>query len=208
MKQFWEKYKLTFYILRHPFDGFYVMKYEKKGSIGVALLNFVLLWISFSAMGQYSSLIVDQSHPLAQNSLLDGASIFIVLFLWSVANWSVTSLTDGEGKFKEIFMANCYALTPLILVLIPMTLVSNVLAEGEGAFYFLVISFAIMWFVFLAFCGMVMVHNFTAGKAIATIFFTFIALLIIVFLIALLFALWQQMITFFRSIYLELVFRY
>jgi len=208
MKHFWEKYKLAFYVLRHPFDGFYMMKYEKKGSLGVAFLNFILFWISYSFMGQYASLIVDQSHPLQQNSLIDGISILSVLVLFSLANWSVTSLTNGEGKFKEIIMANCYALTPLILSFIPITLISNVLAEGEGAFYFLVINFAVMWFVFLAFAGMIMIHNFSAGKAVATVFLTFIALLIIVFLIALMFMLWQQMIVFFRSIYMEIVFRY
>jgi hypothetical protein len=132
----------------------------------------------------------------------------MLLILWSAANWSVTSLTDGEGKFKEILMANCYAMTPMILIFIPASLFSNVLAEGEGAFYFLAVNIAIVWFVLLAYVGMVTVHNFTAGKALATLFLTVLALLIIAFLIALLFTLWQQLFTFVVSLYTEIVYRY
>ena len=207
MSSFWRDYKLNFYILRRPFQGFYAMKYEGRGKMSVALLNFLALWISFSFTRQYSSIIVDQTYPLNLNSFLDGASIMGILLLWSAANWSITSLTDGEGKFKEIFMANCYAFMPLILFLIPAALFSNILAEGEGAFYFMLMQIALMWFLALGFIGMVTVHGFTVGKAIFTLFLTFIALLIIVFLISLVMMLWQQVVVFFFSVYTEIIFR-
>lgn len=208
MKRFWNRYKLTFYVLRHPFDGFYEMKFNRQGTLWIALINFLLLWISVSFKNQYTSVIVNQSYPLGLNSLRDGGTLLAMLVLWSVANWSVTSLTDGEGKLKEIFMANCYAMTPMILTYIPATLLSNVLAEGESAFFVLIIGVATVWFVLLVFVGMVTVHNYTAGKALVTVFLTLVALLVIVFLVALLSTLWQQLITFVRSIYTEIAFRY
>jgi len=207
MRAFWDRYKLMFYILRHPFDGFYMMKFEKKGTLWLALLNFLLLWISVSFNNQYASALVDQRYPLAMNSLYDGTSLFGILILWTAANWSVTSLANGEGKFKEIIMAICYSFTPIILTFIPATLLSNVMTEGETTFYFLIINAGIVWFILLAYVGMVTVHNYTALKALATLFLTVIAMLIIVFLIGLLFALWQQMITFAMGIYRELQFR-
>jgi hypothetical protein len=207
VSKFWEKYKLTFHLLAHPFDGFYAMKYEKRGSMLVAAVNFLLMWVSLSFRNQYASVVVNTGWPLAYNSLIDGGSLLLILVLWSAANWSVTSLTDGEGKFKEIIMANCYAMTPLILTFIPATLLSNLLALEESAFYFLIIIVAVVWFLLLAYVGMVTVHNFTAGKALATLFLTLLALLVIVFLIALLFTLYQQLYTFVYSIYIELVYR-
>lgn len=208
MRNFWSSYKQVFYIMRHPFDGFYAMKYEGKGRMSVAFVNFLLLWISYSFMNQYSSLVVNQRYPLAMNSIAEGFSLFSILILWSVANWSVTCLVDGEGKLKEIFMANCYAFTPIIMLFIPATLLSNVLADGEGAYYFLIVNFALAYFLFLAFVGMVTVHNFSASKALATLVFTVIALLIIAFLIGLLFTLWHQLYTFVYSIYTEITYRY
>ena len=55
--------------------------------------------------------------------------------------------------------------------------------------------------------GIMQVHNYTLGKTLITLFLTFVAVLIIIFLALLLFNLVSQVITFFKSIYLELIFR-
>ncbi|MBQ8752591.1 MAG: hypothetical protein IJZ13_05765, partial [Clostridia bacterium] len=39
-----EKIKYAFYVLTHPFDGFYDLKHEKKGSLILATV-FILLWV-------------------------------------------------------------------------------------------------------------------------------------------------------------------
>ena len=200
-------FELPLYIMRHPFDGFYRMKHMGEGRISTALILFVLLWLSFVFMQQYSSITVSTAHPQMHNSIRDGASIFGILVLWSISNWSVTSLTDGEGKFKEIFMGNCYAFTPLIIAMIPMTLFSHLMTDTEGAFFFMAITAAVIYFIFLAYVAMVTVHNYSAGKALATVFLTFIAMLIIVFLGTILMVLLQQMYSFAVSIYTELAFR-
>ena len=199
--------ELPLYIIRHPFDGFYRMKHMGEGRVSTAFILFFLLWISFVFMQQYANITVSTTHPQAHNSIRDGASIFGILVLWSVSNWAVTSLTDGEGKFKEIFMGNCYAFTPLILTMIPMTLISYLMTDTESAFFFMAITAAVIYFIFLAYVAMVTVHNYGAGKALGTVFLTFIAMLIIVFLGTILMVLLQQMYSFAVSIYTELAFR-
>jgi hypothetical protein len=129
------------------------------------------------------------------------------LILFCVSNWSVTSLTNGEGKLKDIFMVVCYAMTPLVLTVIPATIISNVLSQEEADFYFMMLSIGMIYFVFLVFAGLVVVHNYTASKALLTVILTFVALLVIVFLITLLLTLWQQLYVFAYSIYVELMFR-
>ena len=207
LKKIKEAYELPFYILKRPFDGFYRLRHDNEAKIWVAIINIILLWFSISFMNQYASITVATPHPLAHNSLRDGLTVIIILLLWCVSNWSVTSLTDGEGRFKDIFLANCYAMTPLILFIVPATLFTNLLADTEAAFYFMILTIAIIWFIFLLFVGMVVVHNYTAVRALLTVFLTFIALLIIVFLSMLLIALLQQMLGFAFNIYTEMSFR-
>lgn len=200
-------YRLPLYIITNPVDGFYAMKYEKQGTIKVALLNLVLLGIAYAINTQYTSIIVSQRHPNMMNTWFDFQILIIMLILFSVSNWSVTCLTNGEGRFKDIVMAICYAMTPLILTIIPATIISNFLSEQETGFYNMILAVGVGYFVFLVFLGLLTVHNYTVVQALLMVFFTFIALLVIVFLIALLFTLWTQLMSFVFSVHREIVFR-
>jgi len=207
MRKIFGFYALPLHILFRPINGFYEMKFEKQGNLKIALLNFVLVCISFAFFNQYTSILVNESHPHWLNSLGDFFNIAAVLLLFCLSNWAVTSLTDGEGKFMEILMAICYAMTPLILTLIPAALLSNVITIDEAGFFHLLVGFGVLWFVVLVFVGLIVVHNYTVLKAISTIFLTAVALLIILFLITLFFTLVQQLVVFIQSLYREVSFR-
>ena len=207
MKKIFKFYALPLYILVHPFDGFYEMKHQQKGTLKLALFNFLMVCVSVSFLNQYTSLRIVTRHPHTLSSLQDFIMLTVALLLFCVANWAVTTLTDGEGKFKEILMACCYAMTPIVLTFIPLAGISNAMAEQESGFFFMILYFAIAYAVLLGFIGLVSIHNYTPSKAIITIFLTFIAVLIIVFLFALLLTLWQQLVVFVNSIYIELMFR-
>lgn len=202
-----EYFKLTTYVIFHPADGFYSMKYEKQGKVGIIFINLLLFWLSFTFQKQYAGFAMNETHPLDINILVDFATVVGMFLLWCVGNWSVTTLMNGEGSFKDIAMATSYAMTPVILIFIPATIISNVMVFSEKEFYFLVISLAIVWAVLLLFMGIYTVHNYTVGKAVATIILTIIAILIITFLIGLMLSLVQQMYGFVESIYMEIAYR-
>ena len=207
VKNFFKLYSLPMYIMVKPFDGFYAMKHQNEGTLKLAFFNFFLLLLSYAINNQYASLVVNPQNPLTLNSVTTWVTLTGALILFCVSNWSVSSLTDGEGRLKDIFMAVCYAMTPLVLTIVPATIISNFLSAEESGFYFMIMGVGVIYFVFLVFVGMVVVHNYTATKAIFTVFLTFVALLIIVFLITLLLTLWQQLWVFAYSIYTELMFR-
>ena len=200
-------YKLPLYVMIRPFSGFYAMKYEGQGTMWVALFNFIMVSLSLSFSAQYASIVVNPRHPNMIHSVWDFVAVTTAVTLFCVSNWAVTSLTDGEGRFKDIFMAVCYAMTPIVLTFIPASIFSNILTYDEGAFYHMIISIAIAWFAFLVFAGLVTVHNYTATKAVATVLLTFVALLIILFLTALMSTLWNQLWIFVYSLYFEISFR-
>ena len=207
MKNILKFYSLPLRILVRPINGFYEMKFEKKGTLRVALLNLLLVCISYAFYNQYTSILVNARHPLNLHSIFDSISVIILLVLFCASNWAVTSLTDGEGKFIEIVMAICYAMTPFVLILIPATLFSNILTIQETGFFNMLISFSVIYFLFLSFIGLVVVHNYTVAKAIFTMLLTFVAILIILFLVTLLITMLQQLYTFIWSLYLEISFR-
>jgi hypothetical protein len=183
------------------------MKFNKEGRLWLAFLNFFVVCVSLAFAEQYTSQLVLPRDTMHMNSFWQFVTLSAMLILFCASNWSVTSLTDGEGKFKEIIMAVCYAMTPLVLTIIPATVLSDFLTVEEAGFYFMILSAATFYFVFLVFAGLVTVHNYSASKAIITVILTFIALVVIVFLMTLLFTLLNQFATFVSSVYSEIIFR-
>ncbi len=200
-------FAFMFYILRHPFDGFYVMKHQRMGRRSVIALNSALLWLAMSCRILYSSFIVNDTPPEAFNGLTVASGIALLLLLWCVANWAVTTLMDGEGRMLDIAMAAAYAMTPLILCFAVSTALSNVLSMEEMAFSTMIAGFGIVWFLALVFIGNLTVHNYTGAKTVGTMFLTLLAILVIIFLGALVFSLTQQLFAFFQYVYTELSYR-
>jgi len=200
-------YMLPLYILVRPIKGFYALKFEKQGRMWLALANYLAVCISMAIMTQYSSVLVNFRNPAFINSMRDFFITTIALVLFCVSNWAVTSITDGEGKLKEIFMTVCYAMTPITLLFIPATVLSNVLTSNEVGFYFMLVSFATFWFAVLTVVGLIVIHDYGVGKALATFVLTIVALLVIVFLLTLLLTLVQQLYVFLNGLWTEITLR-
>ncbi|HIW34551.1 MAG TPA: YIP1 family protein [Candidatus Paenibacillus intestinavium] len=194
-------------VIFKPFDSFWDMKYENKGKLKVVYTLIALTILAFILQKKYSGFLVNYSDPRTLNSIMDVVTVILPFLLWCVANWSITTLMGGEGKFLEIVKATGYSLTPIILVYIPMTYVSRFMAEEETAFYYLLISIASIWFVWLLFIGIMTVHQYTVLKTIITIGLTIVVMGIIVFLGALVLSMVQQIYEFIYNVYREMLFR-
>lgn len=205
MKHDWIKF--PFHIIFHPYDGFWDLKYENKGRLRVAMTILLLMVVATSLMNQFAGFLVNFNDPRYLNTLDDLMFTVLPFFLFCVANWSVTTLMEGEGKFREIVVATGYALLPMILVNLPLTFISRFMTSEETAFYWMLNSFAALWFLYLLFVGNMTIHQYTAAKAVFTLFLTVIAMGIIVFLGALALTISMDMYWFVYDVYRELIFR-
>ncbi|MGO4372846.1 Yip1 family protein [Paenibacillus sp. 2TAB19] len=205
MKQDFIKFPL--HLIVHPFDGFWDMKYDGKGKVRVALFILALVVLSVILQNQFAGFLVNYNDPRYLNSLTQLITIVFPFFLWCVSNWAITTLMDGEGKFKEIVMATGYALLPLVLIYVPFTVASRFMVQEETAFYYLFNSISTIWFIGLLFVGTMTVHQYSAMKTIVTMILTVIVMGIIVFLGTLVMSMMQQIYEFIVNIYRELIFR-
>jgi hypothetical protein len=141
------------------------------------------------------------------NSLMEIVYVAVPVLFWCVANWSLTTLMDGEGKFVEIFTSTCFALIPLIVINFPWIWLSNVISLQETSFYYFSNSFAALWSLYLLFVGNMTVHQFTPAKTIATMLLTVAAMGFMAFLCLLFLSLVQEIVAFVSTIYQEIVLR-
>ncbi|HIW32940.1 MAG TPA: YIP1 family protein [Candidatus Paenibacillus intestinavium] len=201
--------KYPLYLILHPFDGYWELKYERnqKQSLIFAIAILFMLALTNILSSQYSGFVVHIVDPKSMNSFMEIIYVLVPVLFFCIANWSLTTLLDGEGKFVEIFTSTCFALIPLVLINFPWIWLSNVISMEESVFYYFSSSLALIWFVFMLFIGNMTIHQFSPSKSILTILLTIVAMGFMAFLSLLFFSLIQQIISFISVIYQELALR-
>lgn len=198
-RTFWEEVLFAFHLIMHPFDGFWDLKHEKRGSVRGAIFYVALasLTVVYSSVGM--AYIFNPYSAYSGNGFnffYSIATVIVPLALWCVANWCITTLFDGEGTLKDIFISTSYSLLPMTLTLIPATLLSNIAVEGEGAMITLVSTLGFIWMGLLIFFGTMTTHGYSMGKNILATLGTILGMLFIMFLIMLFFNLIRGMVGF------------
>lgn len=203
-----EELMYAFYVIFHPFDGFYDLKREKRGSYLSSTIILVVAVICF-ALKTLCSGFLFQSQEVSESpdilSLL--SNILIPFLLWCIANWCLTSLMDGEGKMGEIYIASCYSLVPIILLFIPATILSNVLLLEEAMFVSYCVGIAYVWTGFLLVIGTLVTHNYSFSKNVLVCILSIVGIGIMLFIILLFLSVSGRLLSFIQNLLYELSFR-
>jgi len=193
--------------MTRPFDGFWDLKNEKRGSVGAAMVILFFVILARIIVRQYTGFVFNQNDLTELNLINEVAGVILPFVLWCVANWALTTLFDGEGNFKEIVMFSAYALVPYVIINIPLAFISQGLIDSEGAFITFFSNLGVAWSGFLLFVGTLTIHQYTPGKTFGIILFIIIGMGIILFIGMLFFILIQQMINFVISFIKEIALR-
>ena len=205
-KTYGQELLYVFHVIFHPFDGFWDLKHEKRGSVraGATILAVTIFAFYYQSIGQ--GYIVNPEG--AYSSLMSVAlSVIVPLALWVVANWCLTTLFEGEGSFKDIFIATTYSLAPMVLVLIPVTIASNFVLTTEADILTLITTIGFIWTGMLIFFGMMVTHDYSMGKNVLTSLGTIAGMVVIMFIAILFSTLLGKLVSFVTNIVTELQFR-
>ena len=201
-----EEFLYGFHVMFHPFDGYWDIKHEYRASSKGATLILALTVLSYVyySIGQ-SYIVKPTSDDMGVFVMI--FSILLPVFLWIIANWCFTTLFEGEGSLKDIYVATCYALFPLPAFLVITTLLSNIVTLDEVGLLNLALGVALFWCGFLLFFGMQTIHDYTLFKNILTTIATIVGMIFIMFMCILFVSLISKMSTFIYSIIVELSYR-
>ena len=205
-KTFWEELVYAAHLIMHPFDGFWDLKHEQRGSVRAAFVWLALAIFTFYYQDIGTGYIFDPRQESA-TIFMTVAAVGLPVMLWVVANWCLTTLFDGEGSIKDIFVATCYALVPLPILIIPSVIASNFMLASEGTIINLLVSIAFVWTGLLLFFGMMVTHDYSFSKNILTSLGTIVGMAIIMFIGVLFSTLLAKIISFISSIITEITFR-
>jgi len=196
----------AFHIIFHPFDGFWDLKHEKRGSLRGAFFYLILAVLTFTydAVGKA---YIFNPRGFGTSVAIQITSLTVPILLWVTANWCLTTLFDGEGSFKDVFIAVCYSTIPLPLLIIPSVIATHMITKPEAGLINLLVSTAWLWVGLLLFFGMMVTHDYTLGKNILTCLGTIVGMAFLMFIGLLFSGLLTKMIGFINNIYTEISYR-
>ncbi|MBR3762960.1 MAG: YIP1 family protein [Clostridia bacterium] len=191
--------------LLHPFDGFFEIRFRNQGSMLIATLLLVAYAVLRCLSYQYTGF------PMNMNNIdeMDALSIFIstisVVVLGAVSNWTITTLFNGKGKLKDIYIVICYSLTVLIIGDAIVTFASNFVTTEEIMILTSLQMLCYAYFVFLLIAGLGTVHEYSFAGNLASMVMTVVAAAVILFIGVLLFTMLERMFSFVTSVAEELM---
>ncbi len=205
-RKFYEEVLFGFHVILHPFDGFWDLKHEKRGSVRGASFWLLLTIIVFVYQSVGQGYLFNPYNSTV-SFLFTIVSVALPLFLWVTANWCLTTLFEGEGTFKDVYIASCYSLVPIVMLILPTTIISNFVIQDEMAILGMIDSLAFSWMALLIFFGTMVIHDYGLGKNVLTTVGTIIGVGFIIFVVVLFGSLVKKVFTFFYNIYIEIKLR-
>ncbi len=195
-------------MLKNPYDACYGIKREKRTSwlsAIVVLLTFFVLYVA----NKYFSGFLFKTMPDGYFELLnDFLIIFGAFLLLTICCYLVCTITDGEARFRDIFISAAYALIPMIIFLPIKLVLTNVLTYNEEFFITMIDFVSIGWTALLIVLMLMYQNDYTLKQTFKTIFLTLFCVLVVVALLVVLYMLISQLVDFVVSIYGEVVYRF
>ncbi len=199
--------RYSLYVISHPADGFWDLIHAKRGSYATANFMVIMTVLTHIWKLRFTSFVCIDVNWEEVNVLMEIATILLPLVIFVICNWAVTTLFDGKGHLGDVYMGTGYALTPYVLLQIPMIIISNFITRDEVAFYEVLNTISFIWVVVLLFMAMMMIHQYSFGKTLMFTIITLFGMLVFIFIMMLFFSLISQGIAYFVSLVREVIFR-
>ena len=195
---------LGFYVIFHPFNGYWALKGEKRGGVRSATILLALACLTQAIAAAASGFLSGDEEASVGSGVLN---LLAPLLLWCIANTCFTSLMDGKGFFRDVYVAVGTSTLPVTLLVLPCTVVSHFLILEELPILAMVTNVAYIWMAALIFFSMITVHDYTLGKNVLVSILTVLGMAFILFLLFIFVSLIGRMISLVSAVGTELSLR-
>ncbi|AMW32519.2 MULTISPECIES: gluconolactonase [Fervidobacterium] len=199
--------RYTWLFIKNPFDAVYEMKRHDRISWITGISLYLLLYIENVVIRIVGS-------PLFVGfdaKKIDFFGLFVdtyrLFFLFVLSNFLVSEISEGEGKFKHIFIGTIASFLPYLLFSVPLALITNLLTLNESFVYTFGMQIIWAWSFVLLFIVIAQVHNFSFGETVRNFLLTIFAMVLITILLIIIAVLVKEEFSFFTSIFEELMYR-
>ncbi len=193
-----------FRFIKQPVDSFYYIKINQRGSLLFAGL--IYLWvIAVRVLAEYLT-----GFTFNQNLVLSRIQVgnlvvttLLAILIWNIANYLVSTISDGEGRVRDVIIGSAYSLWPYALLVLPIALVSNVLTFNEAFLYSFSLNLVLFWTGMMLFFMVKEIHNYTFSETVRNILITVFTMALFLLTGYILYVLFNQLFDFISAIVQE-----
>lgn len=194
-------------MIRHPINTFYGIQYENKGSTWSAGFWLFILYALFILDKYFTGFIFRYVRDGEYSLFMDSVLFLAVAVLVIGSNYLITTINDGEGKLKHVFIGFIYAFAPFFIFKPFTILISNYLTLNEVYLLNLANTIIYAWVAILIFVMIKEINDYTIRETFKIIFITLFMILIAILFIFIIYILIVQMLQFIVSVFNEGVYR-
>jgi hypothetical protein len=196
-----------FRFIKNPLEANYGIKEERKASNLSAALLCVLLVVEYIAALYYTGFIFNQVEPSGINLTKELATVIAPLAVWIVSNYLVSTISEGEGKFAQVFQGTIYSLAPFLIFYPIIVVASNGLSLNEAFLYDFSHNILLVWCTVLLAIMVKEIHDYTIRETLRNLFFTLFTMLIISLVLFIVYVILHQVYDFVYSVIQEMITR-
>ncbi|MDE5589936.1 MAG: YIP1 family protein [Acetatifactor sp.] len=199
--------RYMFYFIRHPIDGCYGIKRQNQVSLTSANIM-LFVGILFYVINKYFCGFLFKTVREGYYDIFSDVGLLLVaLFLITGCNYLMCTINDGEGKLKHIYCSFIYSLTPYLVFMPVIFVISHVVTYNEAFFVEFASLFMFVWIAILLFISIREINNYTIKETVKIIGLTVFTILIALLLAFIIYVLWAQVFDFIQSLFGEVVYK-
>ncbi len=200
-----DDFVFMFRFIKQPADSFYYIKYNLRGSFRFALLIYawvivvrvLTLYVTGFIFNPYTSL----SDIRVENEIV--ITVLLIL-LWNGANYLVSTISDGEGRVRDVVIGTAYSLFPYVIFALPIALISNLLTLNEVFLHSFSLNLMWAWIGIMLFVMVKEIHNYSFSETVRNVLITLFTMALFVLTGYILYILFNQLFDFISAIAQEL----
>lgn len=194
------------YTLFHPCEGGLTLARATpvKTAMTASLVILVAWFLASICKWRFSGFIFNTNLSVDFNVWLQLAKTFGLFVLWIVSGWLVSNLMDSSARFTDLIVVSATALIPYVSGLAVYTVLSNILSLEEGSYLLVIQVVALLWSFAILWGGMREVHEMSFKGSLLCMIFTVFGMALVIFMMILLWSLFQQVLSFASQIFIEI----
>jgi hypothetical protein len=191
--------------IKHPINGFYEVKKHGKMSVFAATILYFVFYVEMILSNVFTGFIFNPS-DVETISIVKILFLSVMpIFLGVICNYLISSITEGCGRFKDVYIATICSFAPIILFYPFVIILSNVLTLNEQFIYQALKVFLWAWSFLLVYIMIKEIQELSFRENHKNIFITLITMILFVAFGFLLYMLGAQVVNFVKEVVIEVL---